>query len=1551
MNNTTLIKPYEISVWGNDSLITTLQAEPQDFLVRFNSTQKQFETNNKEILQVLNYSNLSYYDEYKLAIIGSDQMASLAKVCSPIFSCKTNGEKTLSFTLYTKYWDSEAQDFVENPFIKLLCNERIVKLKYDNEWHDFIIKQIVESSDKKSYTYTAKDRFVQELSKNGFEIVLDTELENNMGTIEELADKILDGSSWSVNKEKTDKIKEKLKEPLYVGQLSKPITLTDMEDETKSIQLVPGETIYLYYKQLISQEKKFLSVVYSDNGFITDQDLVIISDKDGQPIPQYYVSMVGTTRDAGDIITYREDGFTPSFIDAEIGLSYCPDYRGERLVRSQKTSYDSVLKRYVSHYKDTNEVEYKCFTETEYIMPQTTTNIITNSKDFTHTEGWLSGANQTVQTAFLDDEASKIYTIVDRDAFNPEKTYIPVLLFSREKNKNKYFFNTGIRDFCSQIKEFVSGEEYILKINALWSKDGENFEPLSNLESITPTLTKFKIQNNTYSPETGGEIAETIADSLQINSGVFECKFRITKSLHQSELFNRYGFGFNFNFSDIETDNEGEVGNLYLCVKEVQLYKVITYTNENGEQIIATPGGDFSAFTQQYYCLYPANENIDAETFVPSYRLKNLGNFVPVYDETFSKRRAISMKESNRFNLLQELCETFNCWLKIEVEHEDNGQIARTKRGAQIKNIYFKEYVGKEQDAGFKYGINLKSIQRTVDSNQIVSKLIVKNNTNEFGKNGFCTISRAAANPTGENFILNFDHYIKHGLLNATELYWDLYGLNNPQYICYYQKIKTLNIKRDAKIEEQILAARELDEISAELQYIESLVKSAEELKLQTVQAFERAYVSFSLFLEYLGLLETGSPPKELEDMFKQALEDNFALETVQKYRVYEEQINDNEAKLEDLQRRHNEADKRYKDITEELEKIAKQKSDINYKFFNKYSSFVQEGTWNSEDYYDDNLYYLDAENTLYNSAYPKTTYSINVVEISQLPEYSCYNLEIGDRTYIEDTEFFGYVYSEIELNGKTIRTKTPYKEKIVVNQIDRHLDEPSKDKVSVKNYQSQFEDLFQRITAQTQSLQFHEGEYARSAAAFAPGGAITEDALGATMANNNLLLTIGQNKSLTWDGQGFTNVDTHSPNRVMKLVGGKLLLSVDGGETWGTAIDGAGINAQYIRAGQIDTSLIRIMNGDNAAFRWDKDGITAFGLNSIKTGTDKDGKAIYSYAPNPNRFVRFDRYGLYGINNINLEGTLEKPWIPKNLEDIVANAQCGLIQSGLFMNWDIGLSINGDGISLKENDQNRVIIGKPTEEGYGLYLYDQNGKSVLKTIESGIELSGGANKISLNSSGVLIIGNNNEISLGGSGTKAFSINIPDYGEFGLFENQPIYLPNSGNEDVVITKGIKITSGTQQFLLGYNYINLQSDFSGYSGQGTNYLQLNALSNSENGNNKPGFVLGSLGDTPLANRAFIYGSSFGRVDLDGTIYDDNDINARGNNRGYLVLGYHGVDQDGEEGTDSNPITSRISLDHTGLYLNYGEIVIRIDKDSVKVSFDSGKNYTTTLAEKS
>lgn len=1466
--DTNLIKPYEISIWGTDES-----------------------------------------SEYKIAVIGSDQMSALSRACSPHFMRKSNGEKQLDFLMYTRYWDNEVGDFVDNPFIKLMCNERIVKLKYEDKWHDFIIKQIVENSDKKSYTYTAKDRFVQELGKTGFEIELDTELENNQGTNTELAAKVLAGTDWEVDEKNSDIIEELLVEPLFVGVLGSNIVVKNLRNEKKEEkeeeeEIEAGQTVYLYYKQLVAKETETLSIIYDPTGYVTDQDRVIIKNKNNEPIDQLYVLGIN---DNNNIIPFEykkekdetgaETGIetiVPSFINDD-GLVYSTEYRGARLVRAQKSLYDANLGRYVDFYKDNNDDEYACFTETEYIMPETLVNLITNGSDFKNTSGWLWGTDQTVKQVFIDNDGN-IYepnsTELDDTSWKNlaniwlEKDNAGTLKPGLKISSNGgWIVNTGLKDSRNIIESIAPGDTYILKFDS----------PKGTVTEICIGKYKYISEDNLYDFENTVE-----TEVHQINKNEYKIVFQ--SGISKEELSkNKYGFGITTN------------GEFYIT--NIQFFKKVNKIENDGsinsdEYYYPGETENFSAIIKQYYNLYEYDQDatFKPEEFVPIFRLENLDNYTPVYNDKFTKVRSISAKESNRFNLLQEICEKFECWMELHVEHDDIGAVKPNS-----KKVVFKEYVGQENDAGFRYGINLKSIQRTLDSNQITTKLIVKSNTNEFGKNGFCTIARASENPTGENFLLDFDYYTRHNLLSSLTLGKDLYEFTNspdieinedgktfiePVDLCYYQRLKVLNENAQKKTEDLASIVRELDEIDAEKQVVEAIVSNAEELIADLIKSFNDGYRNFQEFINYL---DSRSKVENLEDWddldltYETAIEDSAAATICQQIIVYEQQIRENKEVLNSLLDRYQEAENKYNKILDDLNIISNKKIFLNGLFFKKYASFIQEGTWNSEDYYDDNLYYLDAENTLYNSAFPKVTYSINVVEISALTGYEGYSVDVGDRTYIEDIEFFGYGE-----NGR------PYQEEIVVNQLDKYLDEPTKDKISVKNYKNQFEDLFQRITAQTQSLQYHEGEYARSAATVLPGGNIDEGALSDTLANNNLLLSIGKNKSLTWNSDGFTNINPKVRSEMVQITGGAIRLTSDGGNTWGTAITGAGINAKYIKTGQLDTSLIRIMNGDNAAFRWDKSGITGFNIGE-------------NGVPNPLHFVRLDQYGLYGFqpweDMKNSEGkeytytsTVENPWSPQGVSDVINYTRFGVTQEGLhlrdangnliFKNTDVGLRLANDATITSEDIILELI--KPDA--------DFN--------EKGLKISKGVTSIYAETLG---------------GTISEKIIVP-------LKNLTS-LPGDSNLRRATWYIDDNTTISNQMLL-FNKINNSFKFG----------------NQQQDKGLPGFALTSLAnleykDIKRKNKIAIYGSSFGNVDPAGEITFGKGVKNNENaqraysdaNRGFLMLSYHSDDEDAG-GEDSSSRTAFMKINCYGIQFHIGNTYFRIGSKSPETGiYDEGVWY--------
>jgi hypothetical protein len=94
----------------------------------------------------------------------------------------------------------------------------------------------------------------------------------------------------------------------------------------------------------------------------------------------------------------------------------------------------------------------------------------------------------------------------------------------------------------------------------------------------------------------------------------------------------------------------------------------------------------------------------------------------------------------------------------------------------------------------------------------------------------------------------------------------------------------------------------------------------------------------------------------------------------------------------------------------------------------------------------------LDARSTLNNATMPKISYDISVLELSAIEEFKNYTFALGDKTTMEDVEFFGWA------NGNV---NTPYKEEIIITETTFVLDSPEENRIKVQNYKSNFEDLF----------------------------------------------------------------------------------------------------------------------------------------------------------------------------------------------------------------------------------------------------------------------------------------------------------------------------------------------------------------------------------------------------------------------------------------------------------------------------------------------------------
>lgn len=1294
-------KPYEISLWDDD-LTFKVDYYDKDNGELVDTKEYIGSLANFEEIENTTTKVTQYYKERKICIIGSNTMDTPIRAVQGKLVSNVNGSNTLTFSLYSRYYDQDTEQFYTNPFLGLMVNERKVKLRYgelgaeDCKWYDFIIKDVKENSDNKTFQYTCKDLFINELSKSGFSVQLDPELENNMGNITYLAEQILEESDWKLGGE-NDIISQTKEEPLYKILITSAITAKDMTGKEADIEIGSGKYIYGFYSVISNEEPYFQFLYRKDGDYEIDDDRVITNSIN------YYLENV----------TYV-DG-KPEFA---LSMEISSEYRGDKLVRQAITKFDSTIDKYVNVYKK-DEVTYYGYTTAEYITPTAVQNYISNPEGFTSDSGWETGG------AIVEGET--VYSSLALQGF-PDLRDIPVEDIATTKNFSAYLkykrtltdqvlFNSGFSDHRSAIKGLAKNDAYIMRAKIYEATLNEHDRPsemTASSEVVDFQIAEYILDHGVYKIN---QDAIYFEGSLKMSGEWATASILSKVSKSYTDLINaKIGIFFKTPL------------NVDIYFENIQLYKKVEYdrlvdgSETEYETVVAEPGGELFSAARTIYIYYLPNENYKSvDDMVPAYEgYVDDPTYIKQYKKNqFEKVRSITASESNRFNMIQDLCETFECWAKFEIEHDmQTGEILLDENYRQKKWITFHEYIGKDNYAGFRYGINLKSIQRTLNSDGIVSKIIVKNNANEFAPNGFCSIARAPENPIGENFIYNFDYYIQQGLVEFSEINNDFY-LDVNGYLGYYKKLKRLNQDREAKIEEQSKLLTDIAQYEANYQTYKISVESAQE-ELRDTEQYIISLTGYS-YLELKELAErkeNGETLSEEEQKGYNWWDDNKLLAQVNKV-----------AQLKGVIKKHSElrdeygtvdkdgilnggklyeAQSDYDEIAEYIEDLATQKRALNLQFYKKYSRFIQEGSWISEDYVDENLYYLDAESTLYTSAQPKVTYTINVLELSQIEGYENYSFNLGDKTFIEDTEFFGWVW----VDG----IQTPYHEEIVVSELTIELDSPEKNTVKVQNFKTQFEDLFQRITATTQSVEYHTGEYGRAASVVESDGTITASTLANSLANNALRLENSKDQSVVWDETGITTTNLSRPNEIVRIVSGGIFLSTDGGATWNTGITAEGMNANFLTTGNISTSNISIMSGSFPSFRWDEKGLSAFEFKLDANGNP--------YGFNTAKFVRYDQYGVYGIDGVT-------GFEPSDENDIWNNAKFALTWKGFMLKNKYGegyVSIDSqDDFIVSDGAKTRIQIGNiSTNEDrnsnpiYGIRIANADGAPVMETDDSG---------------------------------------------------------------------------------------------------------------------------------------------------------------------------------------------------------------------------------------
>lgn len=1300
----------------------------------------------------------SHYEERKLCVIGSNTMTDGSRALEPNLVLNVNGTHTLTFKLYLSYIDTTTGERIDNPFVKLLVNERKVKAYWDNgqedindKWYDLVVKDISEDSDSNTITYTCEDLFINELGKSGFELNFSDEANNNQGTIYELATAVLDGTDWQLDEENTDHLLQTQEEALYEVKITNMNALTGVYANgflniTKDkYEKIPNNVIcYLPYSMVPHSDDELADMtavqfIYAPE-YTTEYSSMLITNEDSN-----WLVTGGVWVKSGDIYQFKipSSGTTKTIFTINLSNAFVSDkYRGNVYCRKQLSTYDANLERYVNVYKvkdstpSADDKRIFGYVDYDYDASDLVNNLLSNNKDFKDTTGWI-GTNLKIGLfpelelntdltkyeghSYLSAAIKAGQNLVN-NTLSSAAQYLSSGLFEEMKVK----FQIGLKD---EFKDGTLSAAVVDKeTNSIIYLGKLNEENSSN---IFTTLTKEGIDSN----------------GTVWYSGTLTCLKALAKNfLEDAELV-------------IKSTNTTET---IIKILETRLYELIHGKDKDGNDIILDlydiNSTDVAKKFYYYYLEGTSNPDgtapyiykaqIPCPLYEPVYGgwAKSAGATEREYSQ-FEKVRTIYGQQSNRFNLLQELAETFKCWARFKIYHNADGSIERDSNGKQKKTVYFSEKIGQQLSYGFTYGIDLNTIRRTQSSSELVTKTIVLANYNDNAPNGTCSIVDSEENYPRENFVLNFDYYVNHGLLDGEALNRDLYysGAGND-YIGYYTKLHKYNIEYLNAADRAILLRNQEVRLLQQSVVYDGLLACAVKERDELID--ELAALGGDTLDPTKTDPKADNSDKSSEIITAKWIPIQKALQQMKQIISYETDKNNNvTSKVEGPSDQNADLIKTIKDLdgdiasykvicakldaalaalqliieanTANRDRLLKQIKELHQKFYNKYSSYIQEGSWTSEDYIDPNIYYYDALSVAYTSSRPQVQYDIAVTRVSELPEFKFRRFHVGDTTYIQDTDFFGY-----EPYLKNDKVRTPYKEAVLISEISINFEEPDKDTITVQNYKTQFEDLFQRINATTQSLQYAQGGYNRAAGVVNGKGELKEDILQDSLLAAQDIVTKATDESVVQDNTGITLTSLKNLDQKLKITSGGIVFSDDGGETWTTMMKAGQIGVQFLSAGSISTSKITIMDGTTPAFRWDTNGITAYW----------SGKDYLTPTDNPvlkmNRFVRFDKFGIYGYNNNNDNDNTN--FVPANEEEIRSNpnSMFSLTWSGLLIrsvekngDTEVGsIEINNKyDIVVKKGNKNKIQIGRLNDNGnYGIRICDNDGKPVLETIDNG---------------------------------------------------------------------------------------------------------------------------------------------------------------------------------------------------------------------------------------
>lgn len=1185
-------------------------------------------------------SGQEVFKEFPVCELGSSSSTFGGKAIEPILTTKIDGTHELKFSLPSICFDENSGKMVENEMVQYIANKSRIRLKKKNKKtgeYDLYVFVVNTKIDKDNngvlyHEYVCTDAYIEELSKTGYGIIFsdDVEMGNGLDTIHGFANKILEDSDWNYRADKTGTLLE------YTTDLEYKVDQGRYDTIYKPVPVHPvkyikqlGRYCNVLDKNLTKGDKQYYC--YEDSEQITSNTVRNLLYNSNEPI-----DIVGWT-------AYKKDSDNTKILPGYELVPFDAKWAGSDEDEEPEMHYGIHLKQ-GSVSKGTYLLNDTC----------ASSNITIKANQpylFRFTTTGTSNYDARVRAIHIYDKNPLL-------SAKTEPAYKWNLGTSVDSNGNYYCFKAGSR-YILKTNVSITNPYFVLYVS-IPKPNGtaKNFYFYTmNLYEVKGKETRDKNGNiEATAEENNLELLSTLTNGMEINAGDARLKKmcglqteKITSYTEKKILYFYINGDENNEDTPLEYVKFEDICDLTISDKDKDSFETGEVPDAN---IVYKSSSD-----KRYYQYY---------TLEKDGRSNSVWDLALYGDGANDKRRTLNIEKSNRFNLLQELAELFKAWCVFNITENSDGSLT--------KEVWFKENAINENFAGFHKGVNLQSLDRTSNSDNIVTKLYVEDQENDHAENGFVTIRTSNFNPWGENYFYNFKYYVDQGFLSETvmedgeevpRVERDLTNLYNSVYLD-----NRAILDNNEKLVQLKVDLANLNSQNISLGYC---IATAEE-RIAAINAdIESGKLS--------------APDKKKQEKNKKTYLDQ--------QESYQDKIDKINIKIEKLE-------EEIEEIEDDNTLRTTRKKGFIKAFEKQYLPYIKEGIWSDSSYVDNDTYMLDAQKVSNTSAIPVMNWTISVLDGSVIDDLENYVFEVGDKTFLIDNEFFHN------------NTQKEYRFEVLVSGIEENLENGLKNKIEVRNFLTSFEDIFQRISAATQTLELKEHVFDK-ADYFTAEHQIDQGILQNTLLNNNLILANSSDNSYTLDNTGLSLQSVINPSKKVRLIADGLFFSnsidITTGKTeWKTGITADGINASVLTAGEINTSLIKIYDGINPKFSWGDLGLTAY-QNDEATS-----------------FLRLDAFGLYYIDgntgfNYDINGN---PWYEKYrsngvlnetsiVRDIVENSTFSLTRNGLHFNFDFDTTPD---VNISD-DGGTIQLGY-FDNGYGLKITDTNGNVAVRLANNG---------------------------------------------------------------------------------------------------------------------------------------------------------------------------------------------------------------------------------------